>query len=209
MIKLSWKDIRKNILKMTHPKNIISSIDCFTDGSTKKAKSKDSTGIGGWGWVIYEKGDICNLEYSDYGGKMITTNQAMEAIAMAELLEFLSIGKSANIYSDSEYVLKGIIGNVKELTLLTSPPQGWVSSKIAVGYIHKVKKDSTVYNQSYWKIIPANDEIWWRIHKLLLKHLHGGSKLYFSWIKGHSNSIGNDRADELSNLYYKSNVPLK
>ena len=24
-----------------------------------------------------------------YGGKMITTNQAMEAIAMAELLEFL------------------------------------------------------------------------------------------------------------------------
>ena len=49
---------------MTHPKNIISSIDCFTDGSTKKAKSKDSTGIGGWGWVIYEKGDICNLEYS-------------------------------------------------------------------------------------------------------------------------------------------------
>ena len=69
-----------------------------TDGS-----SRGNPGPGGWGAVI-EKGDMV-IELG--GSEPHTTNNRMELTACIRALEFISEPKVI-IYTDSEYVMKGI-----------------------------------------------------------------------------------------------------
>jgi len=180
-------------------------IEAYTDGSCVP-----NPGIGGWGWVMYEKptkyvilNPFTPLRWVDSGGSNISTNNEMELIAMAEFLEFCPLGVKANIWSDSQYVLAGIIGkDNKTLTRVNVNPQGWLR-----GWLHpeKVYKVGTKNTKDYWRNdVLKNSDSWYRIHQSLLKHTINGSILNFCWAKGHSGVEGNDKADQLANEYRKS-----
>jgi len=72
--------------------------DIYTDGSCIKNNPKDSTGPGGWGFVIL--GDVV-IEGS--GGELDTTNNRMEIQAVLEALKIC--GESVKIHTDSMYVM--------------------------------------------------------------------------------------------------------
>jgi ribonuclease HI len=171
-------------------------LEVYTDGSCVP-----NPGVGGWGWVVYE--DLLSepkvpIVVSDYGGLKKTTNNQMELTAMAEFLESCPKGIYANIYTDSEYVLGGIVGkNIKTLTRVESTPQGWMR-----GWCRKLIKNDAPYTEGgYWNKDVKNGYEWYCIHQSLLKHAKSGTILNFCWVKGHSGIEGNEEADRLSNLF--------
>lgn len=182
-------------------------LNVFTDGSCK-----GNPGIGGWGWIsILNNNNIKNsvISFSDWGGELISTNQKMEARAMAEALSHIILGTRANIYTDSIYVLGGIIGysterGELELVPLCNSIRGWLNRKVNEKYSKNRLECYKVYNsEKYWKEVPPNDVEWFDIHQCLLEHLNNGSDLRFAWVKGHSNTLGNKEADALANKFAK------
>jgi len=73
-------------------------ITIYTDGS-----SRGNPGPGGWGAIIVYDNKIVELG----GGETHTTNNRMELTAVIEALKAVS-DKQITIYTDSEYVMKGI-----------------------------------------------------------------------------------------------------
>jgi ribonuclease HI len=69
----------------------------YTDGSCLK-----NPGPGGWAVVVLNKDSELNIS----GGEKYTTNNKMELEAVIKALEFTS--GEVTIYSDSNYVIKGI-----------------------------------------------------------------------------------------------------
>lgn len=84
---------------------LINMITIFTDGS-----ARGNPGPGGWGVVYADEEKVVELG----GGDVYTTNNRMELTAAIRALEFISpqqlnIEKTDIVlYTDSEYVLKGI-----------------------------------------------------------------------------------------------------
>ncbi len=74
-------------------------IDIYTDGACS-----GNPGPGGWG-VLVRSGET-ETELS--GGEPATTNNRMELLAVIEALQFLRQPVEARIYTDSQYVQKGI-----------------------------------------------------------------------------------------------------
>ena len=71
----------------------------YTDGSCK-----GNPGPGGWGAVLRtEKG-----ETELFGGERQTTNNRMELTAVIRALEALEHSSTVEVYTDSQYVQKGI-----------------------------------------------------------------------------------------------------
>jgi len=97
-----------------------------------------------------------------------TTNNRMEIKAIIYALENCDTGHRIDIYSDSEYSVKTINDWLPV----------WESKKIVD---HK-----------------KNPDLWGRFIKTREKHLAGGSKLKFIWIRGHSTTELNNVADKLS-----------
>lgn len=86
-------------------------ITIFTDGS-----SRGNPGPGGWAAIIADKESVKEIG----GSEEHTTNNRMELMAVIRALEFVSKIKSqeakkleARIYTDSEYIVKGITQWVK------------------------------------------------------------------------------------------------
>lgn len=86
------------------------SIDIYTDGSC-------SQGVGGFGALIFDSDvvtqpNVFYLPYPDrieiYGGENNTTNNRMELMAAIVALKALNHERSVRIYTDSQYVQKGI-----------------------------------------------------------------------------------------------------
>ena len=74
-------------------------VTVYTDGACK-----GNPGRGGWGAWLASEGHEKEL----FGGEALTTNNRMELTAVIESLAFLNGTGSVVIYTDSEYVRKGI-----------------------------------------------------------------------------------------------------
>lgn len=76
-----------------------STVELYTDGACK-----GNPGIGGWGALLrygaHEK-ELC-------GGEAHTTNNRMELLAVIEGLRALKRRTTVDVYTDSQYVQKGI-----------------------------------------------------------------------------------------------------
>lgn len=71
----------------------------FTDGS-----ARGNPGPGGWGAIVAKE-----FEVREIGGKdPYTTNNKMELTAAIEALRPLELGVDVTLYTDSEYVMKGM-----------------------------------------------------------------------------------------------------
>ena len=75
------------------------SIVIFTDGACS-----GNPGPGGWGAIV-RRGDV---EAELCGGELATTNNRMEMMAVIAALESLQGPIAARVYTDSQYVQKGI-----------------------------------------------------------------------------------------------------
>lgn len=74
-------------------------VTIYTDGACK-----GNPGPGGWGAAL--KTGLHKKKL--YGGELNTTNNRMELLAAIRALQFLSRPCEVNIYTDSQYVRKGI-----------------------------------------------------------------------------------------------------
>jgi len=74
-------------------------VEIFTDGACK-----GNPGPGGWAYLV-RRGD---KECHDWGGDRNTTNNRMELLAAIMALRSLSEDSDVRLYSDSEYLVKGM-----------------------------------------------------------------------------------------------------
>jgi ribonuclease HI len=74
-------------------------VELYTDGACK-----GNPGPGGWGVLIRSNG----VEREMHGGERTTTNNRMEMLAVIEGLSALEPGSQVRVYTDSQYVQKGI-----------------------------------------------------------------------------------------------------
>lgn len=104
----------------TTPKHI----EMFTDGACS-----GNPGPGGWGTILRWKGHEKELS----GGEFETTNNRMELMAAIRGLEALSHRCRVDLYTDSQYVQKGI--------------EEWMPGWKRKGWPERIK------NQDLWKML--------------------------------------------------------
>lgn len=76
-------------------------VELFTDGACS-----GNPGPGGWAFLLRHPRSGKAVERS--GGETLTTNNRMELTAVIEGLKSLTRGSEVELYSDSQYVLKGL-----------------------------------------------------------------------------------------------------
>ena len=136
-------------------------IEIYTDGACK-----GNPGPGGWG-VVLRSGTI---EKELFGGELVTTNNRMELTAVIQALTVLKRRCNVIIYTDSEYVRKGI----------TEWIHGWKARGWRTAAKQPVK----------------NVELWQRLDALVT---NAGHRIDWRWVRGHSGDPGNEHADALAN----------
>lgn len=134
-------------------------IEIFTDGACS-----GNPGAGGWA-AILRYGEI---EKELSGGDDSTTNNRMELTAVIEALKALKKECSITLYTDSRYVMDGVLS-----WLPNWKSNGWRTSN----------KKSPV----------KNVELWQELDKLLSEH-----KVKWVWVKGHNGHPENERVDRLA-----------
>lgn len=107
---------------------------------------RGNPGLGGWGVILNYKDKVKEL----YGGEQNTTNNRMELVAAIQALEALTRPCSAQINTDSQYVLQGITE--------------WITNWKKRGWKNAAKKP--VKNDDLWRrldtaIKPHNIEWLW------------------------------------------------
>jgi ribonuclease HI len=115
-------------------------VEIFTDGACR-----GNPGPGGWGVIFRYK----NQEKELYGGEAATTNNRMELMAVIRALEALKRPSRVRLFTDSQYVQKGI--------------SEWIHSWKRKGWKTADKKD--VKNVDLWKeldALAARHRIDWR-----------------------------------------------
>jgi ribonuclease HI len=106
-------------------------ITIYTDGS-----SKGNPGPGGWAAVIEYRDTNNQLQIKEIGGRENhTTNNRMEMRAVIEAMKTVPMESELEMYSDSEYLIKGITE--------------WVYKWQANGW--KTKDKRGVLNQDLWE----------------------------------------------------------
>ena len=154
-------------------------IHASTDGACR-----GNPGKGGWGWVYYSAlGKDTGPTYSGYGGDPKTTNNKMELTAVIQLFKSVVIGVEMTIFSDSQYVLKGLVKDGNGDLNIKGEYSGWMQNWIKSG----------------WKKPAKNVDLWQTLNSEIQRHIDGGSRFHLRWVKGHSGDIGNDLADALAN----------
>jgi len=103
-------------------------VDMYADGACK-----GNPGPGGWGVLIRAGG----REKEMCGGEAQTTNNRMELTAVIEGLRSLEQGSTVRVYTDSQYVQKGI--------------SEWIHSWKRRGWLTADKKP--VKNVDLWKLL--------------------------------------------------------
>ncbi len=74
-------------------------VEIYADGACR-----GNPGPGGWGALLTANGKERELS----GSETLTTNNRMELTAVIEALKALTRSAEADVYTDSQYVLKGI-----------------------------------------------------------------------------------------------------
>src|SRR6185436_15680535 len=105
-------------------------VQIFTDGACR-----GNPGPGGWGVILRFK----DQEKELWGGEAATTNNRMELTAVIRALEALKRPSQVEVYTDSQYVMKGI--------------SEWIHSWKRKGWKTADKKD--VKNVDLWKQLDA------------------------------------------------------
>ncbi|MGE5505621.1 MAG: ribonuclease HI [Actinomycetota bacterium] len=111
------------------------SVEIFTDGACS-----GNPGPGGWGAILRFNG----VEKELKGGEKLTTNNRMEMMAVIEALGALTRPCSVDVYTDSEYVKKG----------MTEWLRGW-----------KFRGWKTADNKPV-----KNDDLWKRLDEAAARH---------------------------------------
>jgi ribonuclease HI len=134
-------------------------VTIYTDGS-----ALGNPGPGGYGTVLMM--DDHRKELS--GGFRLTTNNRMEILAVIKGLEALQERCHVELYSDSQYVINGII-------------KGWAKKWKSKGWMRN-KTDKAV-----------NPDLWDQLLTQVGRH-----DVAFNWVRGHTGVEENERADRLA-----------
>lgn len=135
-------------------------IELFTDGG-----AEPNPGKGGFGVILSYKG----RQKEFFEGYELTTNNRMELLAVIFGLERIKVKAKVTVYSDSKYVVDGIV-------------EGWAENWKRNNWIRK--KGNLVFNKDLWE----------RLLDVIYKH-----DVSFNWVKGHAGHLENERCDELAN----------
>ena len=107
-----------------------SAVELFTDGACS-----GNPGPGGWGAILRWRG----TDKERYGGEEDTTNNRMEALAVIQGLKALKKPCSVTVYTDSQYVQRG----------MTEWLEGWKAKD------YKVKGGGFRTNHDLWRELDA------------------------------------------------------
>ncbi|MEY9328260.1 ribonuclease H family protein [Sinorhizobium fredii] len=131
-------------------------------------------GPGGWGVAVYRDGvEVA----SDHGGDSDTTNNRMELTGLLRGIEAAkALGAPTILWCDSQYAVKGT----------NEWRHGWKKNGWQRGGPNADPKNRILLNAELWQAIDAA--------------LSGADQITIRWCKGHAGIVGNERADELSNL---------
>lgn len=136
-------------------------IAIYTDGG-----ADPNPGPGGWGAVLIHPKKTRELS----GGDPQTTNNRMELTAVIEALSVLKMPCVVDLYTDSQYVKRGITE--------------WIDKWIADGWQRGERQGGAPV---------LNADLWKKLHKLAQKH-----EIKWQWVKGHAGDKYNERADQLA-----------
>lgn len=132
----------------------------YTDGACK-----GNPGKGGWAFIILED----NKELiKNTGHQTQTTNQRMEMKAVIESLKHIKQDESAEIFSDSAYVVNCFLDN----WMVNWKKNNWIASN---------------------KKPVANKDLWEEIDNLMQN-----KSITFNKVKGHSNNEINNKVDKMA-----------
>lgn len=106
------------------------------------------------------------------------TNQQAELTAAAYGLEEIDPAERVMVYSDSQYVVKGM--------------NQWMRSWVNYGWTTQEGRPV------------ANQDLWHRLVDAKERHAAVG----FSWLRGHNGHVWNERADELAGLARRSAIEV-
>lgn len=112
---------------------MMSVVEVYTDGACR-----GNPGPGGWGALFKRQ----SIETTLSGAESYTTNNRMELMAAIQALESLDKMSKVLIYTDSEYVKKGVTE--------------WVDKWIKKGW--KTSKHEPVKNQDLWQRLLQAEE---------------------------------------------------
>ena len=140
----------------------------FTDGACS-----GNPGPGGWAFILRHLSSGKEIEES--GAVRETTNNQMELSAVIHGLEKLKKRCQVELYTDSQYVGKGL--------------SEWMPKWKANGWRRKEGKS--------FKPV-ANEELWRRLDALVAQH-----SVKFHHVRGHSGHPENERCDELAVAAYQ------
>ena len=102
------------------------------------------------------------------GGEAQTTNNRMELTAVISALSLLKEPCVVELWSDSKYVIDGL-------------SKGWAKGWKARGWVKSDKKPA------------LNPDLWDELLRLTEIHT-----LHYHWVKGHADTVENNRCDELA-----------
>jgi ribonuclease HI len=105
-------------------------VEIYSDGACR-----GNPGPGGWGAVLRYRGKEKEL----WGGEAATTNNRMELMAVIRALEALTRPSTVRVYTDSQYVQKGI--------------SSWIHAWKRKGW--KTADRKPVKNEDLWKELDA------------------------------------------------------
>lgn len=138
---------------------MIARVEIFTDGACS-----GNPGAGGWGAILRYK----NIEKELSGGEENTTNNRMELMAVIAALSALKKKCNISLYTDSQYVMKGITEWMPKWKL-----NGWQTAH---------KKQGV-----------KNIDLWQQLDALAEQH-----EIRWVWVKGHNGHLENERCDALA-----------
>jgi ribonuclease HI len=154
---------------MTQATGALPVVHLFTDGACG-----GNPGPGGWAFILRHPASGKELE--EFGAQRQTTNNRMELQAVISGLSALKMPSLVELYTDSEYVGKGL--------------SQWMPKWKANGWRRREGKE--------WAEV-KNEDLWRRLDELLQIH-----QIRYHKVRGHSGHPENERCDQLAVAAYEN-----